>query len=110
MLKFEELLRTASFFVPHLNGEEFRSYTNILFGISSVIFAETMFKKKKTSVGASRATRGQMLRPEQEVTAPAGHLISNYTRPEDMLLDPYPRTETATKACLLLLEHHKFIS
>lgn len=99
----EVLLITGDFYFWPLYSEEFSSYTNVVSKIPVLSLADTVFIMSKLPSETGNTGWIPMVRPKQKPVALMSYLISTYTRPDAMMLDPCLASGATARACLILL-------
>lgn len=95
-----------------LNAKELLLHLNTssILKVPRFPFWKGLFKCDMRSGRMRSAGRIPMLGPEQKPTTRMSHLIRKFTQPWELVAEPCLRTETTTKACLLLAKHRMITS
>ena len=102
-----EALQMVSW-IPHGHIEStYPPHTNVIDGYYPLTPGESL-QVLNTATSSTSTTGGNMLRPEQKSLGLMKELVAQYSRPGDIVVDPFSGTATTAVACISLPEYRAF--
>ena len=99
-----EMLKMGNYNIPPCTKTTHPLWTNVVCNVPRLPTSEIVKVRNSVESGKFR-----MLRPEQKNISVMKDIVSKFSKPGDLVMDPFSGTCSTAKACLSLNKHRRFV-